>query len=588
MALACLFIFVADAQDLLLPAPEEAPVTAELAFDIAEIRPGSSFTAILALSHGPGWHTYGENPGDVGLSTSVEWRLPEGITAGTIRWPEPETIMDRGLASSGYSGRVELRIPMRASKDIAADNGLEIGATVRWLACKEVCVPGEAEFSFVIPVFTDGGSVSSLGGLLVALLGAFAGGLILNLMPCVLPVLSLKIHGFILQAGATRGQSLGNGLAYALGVLLSFQVAAGILLAFGAGGRLIGWGFQFQEPGFIAGMAMFFFAFALNMLGVFEVGTGVSGFAAGLERGEGRLRSFISGILATLVATPCTAPFMGTAIGFALSADAPTAFLVFGAMGLGMASPIVALSAFPGLASRLPKAGRWTETLKQALGFALLGTVVWLLSLLLSVAGPRSLVPVLAALLGAGAAGWILGRWSNLDRTKPVRIAARSIALVLFAACLLLAVSAASGSAATGDLAQAVIDDPRGTEPGLDVRRGLDWEAFSPELLAEIIFAREPAFVDFTADWCLTCRANEAAVLDQGRIAEEFERRGVRTLRADWTRQDPVIARVLAGYGRRSVPFYVLYAPGAANPKILPEILTMPIMLDALSAIARR
>ncbi len=580
------FLAGAAAQSFPLPpapgaaqgAADVEPVRASLAFDVGSIVPGSSFSATLTLEHAEGWHTYGPESADTGLPTAIEWTLPEGITAGSIDWPKSERFSDRGVDSFGYSGAVSFRVPMRASARLP-EGSARIEAKVTWLACKEACVPGKAEFAFVIPVAKA--APLSFGALLAAVAGAFLGGLILNLMPCVLPVLSLKLHGFIAREGSSRKVSFAYGLAYGLGILVSFWITAAVLLAFKSGGTLVGWGFQFQEPRFVAVLALCFFAFGLNMLGVFEIGGGAAAFAERGAKRTGLARSFVSGVFTMVAATPCTAPFMGAAIGFALSADAFSAFAVFTALGLGLGFPIVAMSAFPTLARRLPKAGRWMESLKQLLAFGLFATVIWLLSVLERVSDPGALPPTLAALLGTGVAAWIYGRWSAYDRSTAVRRIAAAGGLLVFALSLALALYFAEGDAAVEDLGRRARSVAPELVPSADSESL--WEAFDPDLVAELRASGTPVFVDFSADWCLTCKANELTVLGAREIVDAFRARGVRAFKADWTRSDPVVTKALAAFGRSSVPLYVLYLPGEPEPRILPEILTANIVLDALA-----
>lgn len=559
---------------------QEDPVRASLLFSRGSLVPGSSLEAILVLEHAEGWHSYGKDPGGPGLPTSIEWRLPEGLTAGEIAWPEPEPFSSGGFRSSGYSGRAELRIPLSVSRSLKAGGSLRVEAEASWLACKESCVPGLASFSFDLPV-GDAPPFDVLGFLL-AVLGAFAGGLVLNLMPCVLPVLALKIRALVSapSSGRTGGfdpGGLAKGAAYGAGVIASFWALAGIIAALKAGGTLVGWGFQFQEPGFIAVMAAFFTVFALSMLGVFEIG-----FPAAAEaRGKGLAKAFLSGAFATVAATPCTAPFMGTAIGYALGSGLLEIFSVFGALGLGLALPVLLLSAFPRLLPRLPKAGRWTETLQGILGFALLATVIWLLSVLVTLSGPGSIVPALASLLGAALAAWIWGRWGGPGNAPGKRLASAIVAAGLFAACVAFSVVMAGKSGLDAESRPATTS----TGEGEDRTAGrIPWQPYSEELLARLRAEGSAVFVDFGADWCLSCAVNEATVLASPGLASEFASRGVAALKADWTRSDPEITRALESFGRRGVPLYLLYAPGAERPAILPEILTRGIVVRALEA----
>lgn len=588
--------------------PGSGIAAVSLALREKNLVPGAEATAVLTLVHEEGWHSYGADPGSAGLPTQVTWTLPSGFEAGPIEWPAPKVFVDRGVSSTGHDGRLELPVRIRVPADLAPGGSATIAATVSWLACRESCVPGKAELSLELPVRADTAQeqAGGLARLLLMLALAFAGGLVLNLMPCVLPVLGLKVHGLMLQAGMTRRETLRSALAYTLGILLSFWALAGLLALLSSGGRALGWGFQYQSPAFVAGMAVFLFIFALNMLGVFELGAGLASGAANLEQGEAArlakgkrdLRSLLSGFLATLAATPCSAPFMGTAMGFALSTDPMSSFLVFGAMGLGLASPVVLLGAFPGLVRRIPKAARWTESLRQLLGFALLATVLWLLSVLGRGPGATGaaspLMPTLLAMLGAGLGAWVLGRWGGFESPRRRKVAAGTGAVLLFALALGYAVLA------TGPDKGATAVSPNASEVETPGAFGLDlaadgagegektesgsiaWRAFSPESLAAARAGGKAVFIDFTADWCLTCKANEAAVLDRPKTAELFARTGVVALRADWTRADPAITGALAGYGRSSVPLYVVYRPGSDEPLLLPEILTFGALEKAL------
>jgi thiol:disulfide interchange protein len=563
------------------------PVRASMRLEAQRVAPGESVDAILTLEHDPLWHSYAADPGRTGLPTAVEWDLPAELSAGPIRWPEPETFSSSGIEAKGYSGRVELRIAISASKELAPGAILAIGAKASWLACKESCVPGEASFTLALTVARSRGA--SVWQAMLAAFGALLGGILLNLMPCVLPVLSIKLNTIIKDGTASRKDSLARGIAYTAGILAAFWLLAGILLALKAGSGFLGWGFQFQNPGFVAAMVLFFTAFALNMLGVFEFGTLAASFSGDRPAGKGTLRAFLSGAFATLVATPCAAPFMGAAIGYALGAGALESFAVFGALGLGMASPILLLSAFPRLASFLPKPGRWMETLQRLLGFILLGAVIWLLSILAALAGTAALISVLVALLGASAAAWIWGRWGNAAASRRSRRLSTAGAVLVFGLSLAYAILASRNAT----ISEPRLPEPEGAAakadggqgdatPEKDNEEGIAWEVFSEAGLSEARAAGKPVFIDFRADWCLSCLLNEEGVLKNRSVVEAFGRQGVRGFKADWTKADPAVGKALASFGRRSVPLYLVYLPGKNDPLILPEILTRDIVLGAL------
>ncbi len=412
-------------------------------------------------------------------------------------------------------------------------------------------------------------------GLLAALLLAFVGGLILNLMPCVLPVISLKVLGFVRQgAGQGRGGAR-HGLFFTAGVLASFWIIAGVLTGLRAGGRLLGWGFQFQDPVVVVVTAVVFFLIGLNLLGVYEIGTSLSRWGGAVRGRSGAAGSFLSGLLAAAVATPCTAPFMGAAIGYALSRPALHSFAVFTALAVGMALPYLLLSAFPGVIARLPKPGPWMDTLRGIMAFPMLAAVIWMAFVLSGLSGSMGIVLLLGALFAAGAGAWIWGRWGTLARPGRTRLIAGLLALAL-------------ALAGTGTAAGIVHAAPRiGAAEGEARAVGASaspWEPWSPGRVDELRRQGTPVFVDFTARWCLSCQVNEKVVLDNAAVRGWFVEKGVATLRADWTDSNDSIARALAGYGRAGVPLYVYYPAGARRPVLLPELLTPGIVRGALEA----
>lgn len=402
-------------------------------------------------------------------------------------------------------------------------------------------------------------------GVLGALGLAFIGGLILNLMPCVLPVLSIKVLSLVGQAEAPAGARMRNAGAYSLGVLVAFWALAGLLIALRAGGEQLGWGFQLQSPPVIAGLASLFFLIALNLFGVFEVGMSLT--RLGGKGGEGAGASFSSGLLATLVATPCTAPFMGSALGFALTQPAPAALAIFTALGAGMAAPFVALAASPRLLRFLPRPGAWMETMKQALGFLLAATVVWLAWVLGQQTGTDGVALLLAALVVQAVGAWVLGKWAVMTRSTAVRTAAAIVAAVLI----------------VGSAAAAVKLAGSGERPAQQATATESWEPYSEARVNELRAAGRPVFVDFGAAWCLTCQVNERVALSAAAVLAKFQEKNVAMLKADWTSRDPAITQALTKLGRSGVPTYVVYSKDAsAAPRLLPEVLTPTLVLDAL------
>lgn len=409
--------------------------------------------------------------------------------------------------------------------------------------------------------------ISKGAGLFGALLLAFGGGLLLNLMPCVFPVLSLKVMGFMEQAEGSSAALRKHGLAFGSGVMVSFWALAGLLLGLRAAGESIGWGYQLQSPGFVAFLAGLFFVMGLSFLGVFEVGASMIGLGAKLGKGEGLWGSFLTGMLATVIATPCTAPFMGTALGYALVVPAAAALAVFSALAAGMAAPYVVISFRPGLMKLLPRPGAWMETLKQVLAFPLLGTVVWLAWVHALQTGADGTARLLAGLLVLGLGAWGLGKWGVPATSFRARNAARAGALA--------AILAAAGLwGASGDPRAAGAADP---SDGV-------WRPYSETALKRLRAEGRPVFVDFTAAWCVTCQVNKRTTLNTGEVLGAFRERRVALLRADWTNRDPVITRALESFGRSGVPLYVLYA-GDKPPVLLPVTLTRGTVLDALKDI---
>jgi thiol:disulfide interchange protein DsbD len=421
---------------------------------------------------------------------------------------------------------------------------------------------------------------AGLGKLLLALLGAFAGGLILNLMPCVLPVLSLKIFDFVKRAGESRWKVFSHGLVFTGGVLASFWILAGLLLFLRSTGAGLGWGFQLQSPAFLMVLCVMFTFFALSLFGVFEIGAAFTRLG-GAQSQEGWWGSFLAGVTATVVATPCTAPYMGSAMGYAFTQPAYFAMLVFTAVGLGMASPYILLSGFPQLMKFLPKPGAWMETLKQFMGFPLLGTAVWLAWVLGQQAGVDALIALLFVLLLSGLAAWILGKWTPIYHPVRTRIAGGLAAALVFLPAFGYvlahlgeyrdakprAVAAEGGGAAL-------------------LEHGIAWEPFSQQRLAELVAQRKPVFVDFTADWCLSCKVNERVAFGSKDVQARFRELGIAALKADWTLRDDAIAKVLAGYGRNSIPLYVIYSgQGQDKFTLLPEVLSPGILLEALEKV---
>ena len=415
------------------------------------------------------------------------------------------------------------------------------------------------------------------GGVVLAIIFAFIGGMLLNLMPCVLPVISFKILSFIKLSGESRKLIFKHGLAFSGGVLASFWVLASMLLVLQAYGRSAGWGFQLQEPLFVAILAAFIFVFGLSLFGMFELGTSIMAKAGAVQgkpaSGRELLGSFLSGVLATAVATPCTGPFLGSAVGFAVTLPPLQAMLIFTSLALGMSLPYLALAAFPSLLRFLPKPGPWMETFKQLMGFLMIASVIWLVWVFGAQSGSFAVTLLLAGFFFMAIACWIYGRWATPVCKKRTRAIGTAFALAFFVMGSYVVVQASSSWAqAMGghSLAHNASDT---------------WEEFSPKRVAELQKQGIPVFIDFTAKWCLICQANHL-VLSKDDVSQKFKEKGIVRMKADWTKRDEVIAEQLRKFGRNSVPLYVLYnGDEHSQPQILPQILTPDIVVGALEGL---
>ncbi|MFM9889737.1 MAG: protein-disulfide reductase DsbD family protein [Rickettsiales bacterium] len=602
----------AAAQDI----PASPIAKTELVLDAANFAPGKTAYAGVHFTMPEGWHIYWQNPGDSGVATTLNWTLPDGVSAGDIAWPAPERVEVSGLVNYAYSHEVTLAVPLTATKEGISG---PISVKAVWLVCRDVCIPESATLTGALPgtkgaeaiasalkavpqlasveasfhvegekvILTvpatlapdigpnskaqwfpiDDGVTSNAGaqqlsvgatdlslsmvrgGLdvpplwhgvleltpkpgapalyfnieakhagnitpttrastepalasnapasktLLTLLGlAFLGGLILNIMPCVLPILALKALAITKKAQVSRAAAAHQGLAYTAGVVLSFLLIAGIMLALKASGAAIGWGFQLQNMSFVLVLGIVMLLVAANLLGMFELPVLFGEKATGID--DSSLRgSFLTGGLAVLVATPCSAPFMATAIGATLALATLPALTVFASLGLGMASPFLLISVWPAARRVLPKPGAWMHRFKQILAIPMLATAAWLF--------------------------WVaVGMHGGNDMAMPVK-----------------------------------------------------QEAYSATRLAELRAAGTPVFVDATAAWCLTCKVNERIALRPDATQQLFRDNNVILMVADWTNTDPAITEYLAGFGRNGVPLYVYYPPHG-EPVVLPQILT--------------
>jgi thiol:disulfide interchange protein DsbD len=400
---------------------------------------------------------------------------------------------------------------------------------------------------------------------------AFLGGLLLNLMPCVFPVLFLKGLALVNSGNEEKHKLRAHGFVYAAGILVSFWALVALLLALRAAGATLGWGFQFQSPVFLSLMAALLFFLGLSLAGQFEIGLTLTSAGGSLAAKQGYAGSFFTGVLAVVVATPCTAPFMGAAIGYALAQPAAITFAVFTALALGLAAPYVALTLQPAWTRLLPKPGAWMDILKQAVSVPIFATVIWLAWVIATAYGAGLLAALLASFLLLAIAGWFLGRW---PARRWATVVAGLILLTALVACIM----------APREFSGAPSFAPAQSASGSAAARSA-WQPWSADAVQHALAAGQPVFVDFTASWCLSCQVNERVAVDRPEVMQAFTAANVVLLRADWTRQDPAITQALTDLGRSGVPVYALYTPGQSTPQLLPQVLTPGIVTGALSGL---
>lgn len=510
-----------------------------------------------------GSYIYAEDAGDAGLPTKVELGLPKGFKLLEKSAPKPETEKSSEFNIKIY--KKSLRIAFKIMPPENAAGTFKISAKASWLQCSgALCLPAGAESSLNAE-FPEGSggekspkapeSKKADSGFLAALFGAFLGGAILNFMPCVFPVLGLKAMSLLKDSGGAKS----GAALYCAGIVSSFALLAAILLFLRKAGSEIGWGFQLQEPAFVAFLVLLFVAMGLSFAGMFEIGAGLTRLG-NIGGGGTKSGAFLSGVLAVAVASPCTAPFMGSAVGLALAggAGAGKTFAVFIFLGLGMAAPYCALSLIPALRNRMPKPGAWMETFKQFLAFPMFAAAIWLLSVFAKQRGADAAAILMLGALCLAFGLWIFGRFSAPINGKKTRAFALAALIAFLAATLFTAKTALkNGSQAEN--------------------------AWSLERVSQVRKSGKIAYVDFTAAWCLTCLANETAVLNTAKTREFFKANNVELLRADWTDKNPQIAKELEKFGRAGVPLNLVYPANPDRPPIvLPSILTFDAVKNAV------
>jgi thiol:disulfide interchange protein/DsbC/DsbD-like thiol-disulfide interchange protein len=675
-------------------------VKATLVSEYAAIQPGTPVQLGVLLEPQPEWHTYWENPGDAGMPTSLQWKLPEGFKANAIDWPAPERIAEGTLLTHAYHESVFLPVTINTpvtTLDPSKEYRFNVKAT--WLVCKDICIPESAELSLSLPVsdslpvktqnanlFADhrnthaakvirdkvgyqadtshitlfipltaigsdqiteaaffprqfnvyeyaakqettiadgmlqlkirrsleapkdgssgvlsvttedqgikhlditldasGPLVSAMGigdmpattpvttagettslGLLTYLFLALAGGVILNLMPCVLPVLSLKTLAIAKKADKNPVMVRKLGIAYTAGILVSFAIITSILIGLRQSGEAIGWGYQMQSPAFIGFLIYLLFLIGLNLSGLFDLPV-LFGSKAAATKDDSTSGSFYTGILATAVATPCTAPFMATAVGAALTMPPLEALLVFEFLGLGLALPFLLVSFFPAALRFLPKPGPWMERFKQFLAFPMYASVIWLIWVLVLQTGPSGAAIVMTGMLGLVMVVWLHHFFSGKHDSYRIIAVIAGIAIITLSLPML-----------------EHMQDSRTSEDMAD-QYHVNEVAFTPETLESMRRDGKAIFLDATAAWCLTCQLNARVAIHTANTMQLFKEKDITLMIADWTRANSDITELLGSFGHKGVPLYVYYPPDNGQPVVLPQLLTEDIIKTTIT-----
>uniref|UniRef100_UPI002FCC23EE protein-disulfide reductase DsbD family protein n=1 Tax=Phenylobacterium sp. TaxID=1871053 RepID=UPI002FCC23EE len=559
--------------------PEDAVLTLTLPVADGLAQPDAKWGAAIAK-------TLAEAPAPAGLDAAFAKQggnVALAITGAALKdvdlaqayfFPFDSTVIDHAKPQAierGPDGLTLTLTPGYAFQEGAGPKAmtgvLSLGGKAYEISAQAGALPAGAS-GLGAPAKASGGGVAL--GLPLAAAFAFLGGLILNLMPCVFPILAMKAASLAGHAHDRRAAQ-SQGLAFLAGVLATFLALAGVLIALRAGGEAVGWGFQLQSPPVVAGLALLMLAVALNLSGVFEVGTSLQGAGSSLAGRGGLAGAFFTGALAVVVAAPCTAPFMAPALGWALTQSAPAALTVFLALGLGFAAPFALAAFLPGLLTRLPKPGPWMDGFKKLMAFPMYGTAAWLAWVLAVQAGDMALAGVLAGAVLLALAAWLAGAAQRRLAAggRPIGLVGASAALGLAAVCAALWQNGVSG-----EMTKAAPDVP--------AQASVPYETYSPEKLAAARAAGKPVFVNFTAAWCVTCQVNEKVALTSQGVADAFKATGAVYLKADWTRKDAEIAAELAKHGRAGVPLYLVYGAKGGDGVILPQILTEGLVVRAL------
>ena len=577
------------------------PPEASMHYSAGTLAKGSSVTVDITLPDN--WHVNANVAADEFLKPSSIEISAQGIHFGEPKWPEPlkEYSEALDLENLVFKGHFQIKLPIEG-----VDNNydsLTTSATFHYQACdNSICLaPSKVTFGLNTLGFGNKRGLQpealkkndddiqntpkisqnqfaeeSSAGTLILLLSALLGGIILNLMPCVLPVLSLKLFSLIKQAGESRKRLLTLGIATTAGILTSFWILAGIVAVIKAGGGNAGWGMQFQSAGFIAFMVVILTAFAMSFFGVFEIW--IPGSATTrmdfTSRKQGFAGAFFTGALLVLLSTPCSAPFLGTAMGFAFTTSTPVLFLFFTAAGIGLALPYMLVSAFPKVLKVFPKPGAWMVTLQKIMGVLLLATVVWLLWIVHEQSGNFGVGIFAAISLLSIALSFAIG-----NIAPPGVAFFREVLAVGGSVILLFAIWFAFASPKYEDEVNA-----RFKARSVQLVTEDGWYRYTPELIEDFAKAGRTVFIDATADWCITCKANEAAVLNREDFRRAMDSLNVALVKADWTRESPEVTKLLRSMGKSGVPAYAIYPAGdQSNQIVLPELLTTGAIVEKIT-----
>ena len=555
-----------------LPSAELAATTARIQGDQLVITLGREWGATLPQIKSLAFFPY-DDGGIEYAAPQMLTRRPEEIQLSMkLGYQPPKAGSIRGvLLATEQSGNDTVSVPMEIAAGFSG-----VGAGAAKAGPRFAAASGAAPASGGTPA-ADAAQPSGIlaqdpTSLPALLMLALLGGLVLNLMPCVFPVLSIKAMGLVEQAKKHPTVVRTKGLVFAAGVVGSMLCLAGVLLALRAGGEQIGWGFQLQSPLFLTLMVYLLLAVGLNLSGVFEVGGTLAGVGDGLTQGDGYGASFFTGVLTTLVATPCTAPFMAAAVGAALTKPPTVALCIFAALGFGLALPYLVLSFAPWMRRALPKPGAWMDTLKQIFAFPIYASAAWLLWVLAQEASSLGLGAALAGAILVALAAWAYQK--SKSGSSGSRVAGLVTAALGLLIAVLLPVRFANVATASPNVSKGITAPADG------------WLPYDAAQVAKLNAEGKPLLVNFTASWCLTCLVNERNAFADSAVQEVFRNKGVTLMKGDWTNRDPAITQALTAFGRAGVPLYVVYnsKPGSTEPVVLPQILTASVVRDAFAA----